>query len=189
MAARLKLKGIDGDSHKRWSMWLNSRQREEPYPGLDMPGSSPAERWGDRYPVRSLAQVLHGCRQLVSWDVGLSPITSETPAASCHRVMPSTLAGLPVLNRRKVGTTSSHHGPYAQGCTRATMRRTKGSKPARGSKSQKTPPSSDWRLQLASMKPESLVIADQQCRGECVPESCTHRPSSHQREGRPKSPR
>jgi hypothetical protein len=26
-------------------------------------------------------------------------------------------------------------------------------------------------------------------RGECVPEPCTHRPSSHEREGRPKSPR
>src|SRR5687767_9179137 len=34
MVARLKLKGIDGGSHKRWSMWLNSRQREEPYLGL-----------------------------------------------------------------------------------------------------------------------------------------------------------
>ena len=36
MVARLKLKGIDGGSHKRWSMWLNSRLREEPYPRLDM---------------------------------------------------------------------------------------------------------------------------------------------------------
>jgi hypothetical protein len=38
MVARLKLKGIDGGSHKRWRMWLNSRLREEPYPGLDMYG-------------------------------------------------------------------------------------------------------------------------------------------------------
>ncbi len=30
-AARLKLKGIDGDPHKRWMMWINSMQREEPY--------------------------------------------------------------------------------------------------------------------------------------------------------------
>ncbi len=30
-AARLKLKGIDGAPHKRWSMWFNSMQREEPY--------------------------------------------------------------------------------------------------------------------------------------------------------------
>ena len=29
--ARVKLKGIDGDPHKRWSMWFNSTQREEPY--------------------------------------------------------------------------------------------------------------------------------------------------------------
>src|ERR687883_2071534 len=32
--ARLKLKGIDGGPHKRWSMWFNSTQREEPYLGL-----------------------------------------------------------------------------------------------------------------------------------------------------------
>ena len=47
-------------------------------------------------------------------------------------------------------------------------------------------PSSDWRLQLASMKLESLVIADQLCRGEYVPEPCTHRPSSHGSWQRPK---
>ena len=33
--ARLKLKEIDGALHVRWSMWLNSMQREE-LPGLDM---------------------------------------------------------------------------------------------------------------------------------------------------------
>ena len=32
--ARMKLKGIDGDPHKRWSMWFNSKQREEPYLSL-----------------------------------------------------------------------------------------------------------------------------------------------------------
>ena len=66
-----------------------------------------------------------------------------------------------MLNRRKVGTTSSHHGPYVQGYTRATMVGTKGSKTARLSKSQKAGLSSDWSLQLDSMKLESLVIADQ----------------------------
>ena len=34
MLARVKLKGIDGDPHKRWIMWFNSMQREEPYQGL-----------------------------------------------------------------------------------------------------------------------------------------------------------
>ena len=40
-------------------------------------------------------------------------------------------------------------------------------------------PSSDCSLQLESMKPESLVIVNQPCRGEYVPGSCTHRPSHH----------
>ena len=31
---KLKLKGIDGGPHKQWSMWFNSKQREEPYLGL-----------------------------------------------------------------------------------------------------------------------------------------------------------
>ncbi|PRN31997.1 hypothetical protein B9W48_18620 [Acinetobacter baumannii] len=37
-----------------------------------------------------------------------------------------TLRILPVTNWRKAGTTSSHHGPYGQGYTRATMVGTKG---------------------------------------------------------------
>ena len=57
--------------------------------------------------------------------------------------------------------TSGPHGLYDQGCTRPTMRCTEGSKLARASKSQKAPPSSDCRLQLACMKPESLVIVGQ----------------------------
>ena len=57
--------------------------------------------------------------------------------------------------------TSSQHGPYVQGCTRATMVRTERRKAARRSKSQKAHPSSDCRLQLACMKLESLVIVDQ----------------------------
>ena len=58
--------------------------------------------------------------------------------------------------------TSSHHGPYVPGYTRATMAGTEGCETARWSKSQKAGPSSDWSLQLDSMKLESLVIADQQ---------------------------
>ena len=57
--------------------------------------------------------------------------------------------------------TSSHHGPYAQGYTRATMAGTKGCEPARVSESQKAGLSSDCSLQLDCMKSESLVIADQ----------------------------
>ncbi len=57
--------------------------------------------------------------------------------------------------------TSSHHGPYELGYTRATMAGTEGRKPAWGGQSQKTGRSPDCSLQLDCMKSESLVIADQ----------------------------
>ncbi len=57
--------------------------------------------------------------------------------------------------------TSSPHGLYVQGYTRTTMAGTEGCNTARWSKSQKTGLSSDWSLQLDSMKSEPLVIADQ----------------------------
>ena len=57
--------------------------------------------------------------------------------------------------------TSSPHGLYIQGDTRDTMDGTEGSEEATRSQSQKAVLSSDWSLQLDSMKVESLVIADQ----------------------------
>ena len=66
-----------------------------------------------------------------------------------------------MINRRKVGMTSSPHGLYVQGYTRATMGGTKGCETARWSQSQKAALSSDCTLQLECMKVESLVIADQ----------------------------
>ena len=72
-----------------------------------------------------------------------------------------TLEGLPVTSRRKVGMTSSHHGSYELGYTRATMDRAEGSEAARWSETHKTVLSSDCSLQLDCTKMESLVIADQ----------------------------
>ncbi len=57
--------------------------------------------------------------------------------------------------------TSSPHGLYVQGYTRATMAGTKGCQGASRSQSQKAGLSSDCSLQLDCMKVESLVIADQ----------------------------
>ena len=112
----MKLKGIDGGPHKRWSMWFNSMIREEPYQGLN------AVWQGWKHPfLRADCKVLHGCRQLVPWGVRLSPITSATLVVSCQRVMSGTLTRLPVQTVRKVGMTSNHHGPYVLGYTRATM--------------------------------------------------------------------
>lgn len=65
--------------------------------------------------------------------------------------------------------TSSHHAPYVQGFTHATMAGTKGCDAARLSESLKAGLSSDRGLQLDPVKSESLVIADQQRCGEYVP--------------------
>ena len=56
---------------------------------------------------------------------------------------------------------SSHHAPYVQGFTHATMAGTKGCDTVRWSESQKVRLGSDWRLKLASMKAELLVIVNQ----------------------------
>ena len=74
--------------------------------------------------------------------------------------------------------TSSHHGPYDQGYTRATMAHTKRSDLARASGPHKVRRSPDWSLQLDSMKSESLVIVDQNATVNTF-RPCTHRPSHH----------
>ena len=80
--------------------------------------------------------------------------------------------------------TSSHHGPYDQGYTRATMAHTKRSDLARASGPHKVRRSPDWSLQLDSMKSESLVIVDQNATVNTFPGSkCRGRP---QRCGFPK---
>ena len=56
--------------------------------------------------------------------------------------------------------TSSHHGPYVQGYTRATMGATKVSETASFSQSHRYVLCWDRSLQLDSVKVESLVIAD-----------------------------
>ena len=57
--------------------------------------------------------------------------------------------------------TSNHHALYVLGYTRATMAGTTGRQTAKFSQSLKAGLSSDCRLQLACMKQESLVIANQ----------------------------
>ena len=125
-AARLKLKGIDGGPHKRWSMWFNSTQREEPYLGLTCTGK-PREIGA---PLRSPCT---GAAWLSSARVVRCWVKSRNERNPCPQLpasvltnMSGTLGGLPVPNRRRVGTTSSHHGPYVQGHTRATMGGTEG---------------------------------------------------------------
>ena len=79
----------------------------------------------------------------------------------CQLLRKSTLTGLPLTKRRKVGMTSNHHAPYVLGYTRTTMAVNRGKQDREVEQNPKNGPSSDCRLQLACMKLELLVIADQ----------------------------
>ena len=57
--------------------------------------------------------------------------------------------------------TSNHHAPYVLGYTRTTMAANRGKQYREEEQIPKSRPSSDCRLQLACMKLELLVIADQ----------------------------
>ena len=64
--ARLKLKGIDGDPHKRWMMWINSMQREKPYPALTCQECFGDEAVPAREPEhRCCMAVVSSCREML----------------------------------------------------------------------------------------------------------------------------
>src|SRR5271166_683704 len=66
--ARLKLKGIDGGPHKRWSMWFNSTQREEPYLGSNGFGTSLETGTSRRGPEsRCCMAVVSSCREMLGY--------------------------------------------------------------------------------------------------------------------------
>ena len=81
MVARLKLKGIDGGSHKRWRMWLNSRLREEPYPRLDMRDTVSERRAGC-----SLSETSTGAAWLSSARVVRCRVKSLNERNPCHQL-------------------------------------------------------------------------------------------------------
>ena len=137
-------------------MWFNSMQREEPYllltsrehsrDGLVPSGTS-----------ETGAAWLSSARVVKCW---VKSRNERNPYPLLPAIRSGTQRRLPVINRRKVGMTSSHHGPTSR-ATRATMAYTEGSESASWSESHKVRLSPDWSLQLDSMKSESLVIANQ----------------------------
>ena len=170
-AARLKLKGIDGGPHKQRSVWFNSTQREEPYQGLTCTCRA-AER---RVPFEGWctgAAWLSSARAVRCW------VKSRNERNPCGQLHVSG-ADCRVETRRKVGMTSSQHGPYVLGYTHATMAGTDGL-PSR--EVEPIPQSrSQFRLQAATRLHEGGVASNRRSAycGEYVPGPCTHRPSRH----------
>ena len=162
-------------------MRINSMQREEPYLGLTC--TRLPQRWGFPCGWCTGGAWLSSARVVRCW---VKSRNERNPRSMLPAVRPGTHRRLPGSTRRKVGMTSSHHAPYVQGFTHATMAGTKGCDTVRWSESQKAGLSSDRGLQLDPVKSESLVIADQQRCGEYVPGPCTHRPSRHESRQHPK---
>ena len=105
------------------------------------------------------------CRQLPSGDAGDS---GGTATARCEEGGDDVKSARPL----RPGRHTCYNGSY------------RGKPPGDREQISKSYLSSDWSLQLDSMKLDSLVIAHQPWRGEYVPGPCTHRPSSHGSRGR-----
>ena len=135
-------------------MWFNSTQREEPYQvltSLDDAGNSISLRSKE-----TGGAWLSSARVVRCW---VKSRNERNPYGQLLRKR--TLARLPLTKRRKVGTTSNHHALYDLGFTRTTMAVNRGKQDREVEQNPKNGPSSDCRLQLACMKSELLVIADQ----------------------------
>src|SRR3990172_8514250 len=109
-------------------MWLNSRQREEPYQGLtsqEPSGNRGVPRKGS---LETGGAWLSSARVVRCW---VKFRNERNP----YPMLPAGYAGHSCETARaiwrKVGTTSSPHAPYALGCTHATMDGTMGRKTAR----------------------------------------------------------
>ena len=86
-----------------------------------------------------------------------------------------------------MGTTSNHHAPYVLGYTRNTMAVNRGMQSRKVERTPKSHLSSDCRLQLACMKLELLVIADQKAAVNTFP-GLVHTARHTMRVGNTRSP-
>ena len=125
-------------------------QREEPYLVLT---STELSRWTIAFGnCETGAAWLSSARVVKCW---VKSRNERNP----YPLLPAIRSGtrrLPVINWRKVGMTSSHHGLYDQGYTRATMAHTK----KRPRESKRTSKVRRSRIGVATrpLKSESLVI-------------------------------
>ena len=82
--------------------------------------------------------------------------------------------------------TSNHHALYDLGYTRTTMALNKEKQDREVEQNSET--TSQFGLQAATRLHEAGVASNRgsECRGECVPGPCTHRPSHHESRFYPK---
>ena len=175
-AARLKLKGIDGGPHKRWSMWFNSTQREEPYLGLTYTGNRSETAGPLRSPCTGAAW-LSSARVVRCW------VKSRNERNPCP-LLPSRYGG---HSEETAGDKPEEGGddvksawPLCLGLHTCYNGRYK---PSRSRKRELIGESrSQFGLQAATRLHEVGIASNRGSarRGEYVPGPCTHRPSHHE---------
>ena len=104
--------------------------------------------------------MVHGCRQLVSGDVGLSPATSATLALSCQHLVGHS-KGTAGAKPEEGGDDVKSSWPLRAGLHTCYNGGDSGQRDREVELISKSHLSSDCTLQLECMKLESLVIADQ----------------------------
>ena len=167
-SASLKLKGIDGGPHKQRSVWFNSTQRAEPYPGLTC------------YCKPVKAGRLRGCSTDAAWLSSARVVrcwVKSRNERNPYGQLPGVWPDCPLWEEGGDDVKSAwllRLGRHTRYNAELNALR-----PGNGQPIESARLSADWGLQLAPMKAELLVTAYQPWRGECVPGPCTHRPSRH----------
>ncbi len=183
MLARVKLKGIDGGPHRRWSMWFNSMIREKPYQGLTYAGVS--RRRGSHFggPYTGAAW-LSSARAVKCW------VKSRNERNPCYL--------LPACNDGDSDGTAGDKPEEGGDDVKSSWPLCPGLHTCYNGRyrvlryrevEQITESRSQYGLESETRLHEGGIASNRASawRGEYVPGPCTHRPSHHPSWGYPKS--
>ena len=178
----MKLKGIDGGPHKRWSMWFNSMVREEPYPGLTC-GASARRRARAATPPRTGAAWLSSARAVRCW---VKSRNERNPYRLLQTGRAVDSAGTAPDKGEEGGDDVKSSWPLCPGLHTCYNGGYRAERSRKAEQSAESPPQYGPGSET---RPREVGIASNRAsarRGEYVPGPCTHRPSHHPSRGRPK---
>ena len=172
----MKLKGIDGDPHKQRSMWFNSRLREEPYQDLTYQGKFLEIKTLDLSTLDTGGAWLSSARVVRCWVKSRNErnpyiylLTGSAEDSRWTADDKSEEGGDDVKSSCPLcpGLHTCYNGRYKEKLNSDIKQTSKNR--------------SQFGLISATRDHEAGVASNRrsECCGECVPGSCTHRPSHH----------
>ena len=182
MPARVKLKGIDGGPHKRWSMWFNSMVREEPYLGLTCAAIA-RRRASTATWLRTGAAWLSSARAVRCW---VKSRNERNPYCQLPSGKAGHSGGTARDKREEGGDDVKSSWPLCPGLHTCYNGRYRAERSREAEQNAQKRPKyglkSETRLHEAGIASNRASAR----RGEYVPGPCTHRPSHHPSGGYPK---